>query len=291
MKRIFLLVMTNIVIMATIMILVHIFGFNSFISQNGINLMQLAGFSLVAGFTGAFISLAISKWMAKMSMKVKIISGNEGTTERWLVSVVETQAQKLGISTPEVGIFQADELNAFATGPTKNNALVAVSTGLLRAMPKAEVEAVLGHEMSHVANGDMVTSTLIMGVLNSFTIFLSRIISFAIDRALSGNNNNENHSPGMAYYISSIVLDIVFGILAGLVIAYHSRIREYKADKGGAELVNKQAMISALAILGKQSEATQMDKSLAAFGIRGGRLSLFATHPPIEKRIAALQNN
>ena len=249
---------------------------------------MLLGYALVIGFGGAFISLLISKPMAKWTSGVRIIEQPQNMDEAWIVETVRKFADKAQIGMPEVGIFEG-EPNAFATGAFKNSALVAVSTGLLRGMTRDEVEAVIGHEVAHIANGDMVTMTLIQGVMNTFVVFLSRVISYAIDSFLR-KGDEENSGPGIGYMISTIVLDILLGFAAAIVVAWFSRQREFRADAGAAQLMGrKQPMVNALARLGGMTPG-ELPKSMAAMGIAGGIGQLFSTHPPIEERIAALQN-
>jgi len=292
MTRIVLFVLTNLAIIVTLGITTNLLGINNYIEPHGINLNNLLVFAAIFGFGGAFISLMISKIIAKWSMRLKIINGNESPEAAWLIDVVKKYSRQMKIAMPEVAIYDSPVMNAFATGPSKNNALVAVSSGLLNGMRKDEIEAVIGHEISHIANGDMVTSTLLQGVLNTFVIFIARIIGFAIDKMFSNNENN-NESPGIAYMISVIVLEIFFGILASIVVAYHSRRREFAADRGGAKLASKQAMINALYRLSEQDAESALSGHLKAFGIFGGKnkfLKLLATHPPIKKRIEALES-
>jgi heat shock protein HtpX len=241
------------------------------------------------GFGGAFFSLAISKWMAKRTTGMQMITEPRSEGERWLVETVRRQAEKAGIKMPEVGIYDAPEINAFATGPSRNNALVAVSTGLLRAMDRDEAEAVLGHEVSHVANGDMVTMTLLQGVLNTFVIFLSRVVGRIIDGFLGGGRDG----PGFGYYIIVMVLDMVFGLFASMIAMWFSRHREFRADAGGANLAGRGKMIAALQRLAQNAAPTTLPSQIAAFGISGaiahGLQGLFRSHPPLEERIARLQ--
>ena len=287
MKRIVLFVLTNLAVMLVLMVTARILGVDRFLTANGLNMTALAGFSLVMGFGGAIISLLISKPMAKWTAGVQIIDQPRNADEAWIVDTVRRFADKAGIGMPEVGIFEG-EPNAFATGAFKNSALVAVSTGLLRNMTREEVEAVIGHEVAHIANGDMVTMTLVQGVMNTFVVFLSRVIGYAVDSFLR-KGDNESSGPGMGYYITTIVLDIVLGFLAAIIVAWFSRQREFRADAGAAELMGrKQPMINALARLGGLTPG-ELPKSMAAMGIAGGLGKLFSTHPPIEERIAALE--
>lgn len=290
MKRIFLFVMTNLAVMVVLGIVVSLTGANRFIGANGINLGTLMVFSLIIGFGGAFISLLMSKWIAKRSAGVRLIDQPQNVDEAWIVETVRKLSEKAGIGMPEVGIFEGAP-NAFATGAFKNSALVAVSTGLLQGMTREEVEAVIGHEVAHIANGDMVTMTLIQGVMNTFVVFLSRVIGYAVDSFLRKGDDRESSGPGIGYYVSTIVLDIVLGFAAAIVVAWFSRHREYRADAGAAKLMGrKQPMVNALARLGGMTPG-ELPKSMAAMGIAGGIGQLFSTHPPIEDRIAALQNS
>ncbi len=288
MKRILLFILTNVLVVTVLGIVASLLGVNRYLTANGLNLGALLGFALVMGFGGAIISLLISKPMAKWTSGVRVISQPQNADEAWIVETVRKLADKAQIGMPEVGIFDGDP-NAFATGAFKNSSLVAVSTGLLQGMTHEEIEAVLGHEIAHVANGDMVTMTLIQGVMNTFVVFLSRVIGYAVDSFLR-KGDDRNSGPGMGYYISTIVLDIVLGFAASMVVAWFSRQREFRADAGAAQLMGrKQPMVNALARLGGLHTA-ELPKSVAAFGIAGGIGQLFSTHPPIEARIAALQN-
>jgi heat shock protein HtpX len=270
-------------------VVASVLGVNRFLTSNGLDLTALLGFALIMGFGGAFISLLISKPVAKWSSGVQVIAQPNNADEKWLVDTVKKLADKSGIGMPEVGIFEGDP-NAFATGAFKNSALVAVSTGLLQNMTHEEIEAVLAHEVAHIANGDMVTMALIQGVMNTFVVFLSRVVGYAVDSFLR-KNDSENTGPGMGYWITTIVLDIVLGFAAAIVVAWFSRQREFRADAGAAQLMGrKQPMMNALARLGGLHTA-ELPKSMAAMGIAGGIGQLFSTHPPIEERIAALQNN
>jgi heat shock protein HtpX len=287
MKRILLFVLTNFAVMAVLLITTRILGVDRFLTANGLNLTALAGFSLVIGFGGAIISLLMSKWMAKRSTGARVINDAQTADEAWIVETVRRFADKAGIGMPEVAIFEGAP-NAFATGAFKNSALVAVSTGLLQSMTKEEVEAVIGHEVAHVANGDMVTMTLIQGVMNTFVVFLSRVIGYAVDSFLRKGDSN-NSGPGIGYMITTIVMDIVLGFLAAIIVAWFSRQREFRADAGAAGLMGrKQPMINALARLGGLTPG-ELPKTMQALGITGGLGKLFSTHPPIEERIAALQ--
>lgn len=288
MKRILLFVLTNVMVVAVLGVVASLLGVNRFLTANGLNLTALLGFALIMGFGGAIISLLISKPMAKWSAGVRIINEPQSPDEAWIVQTVRKFADKAGIGMPEVGIFEGDP-NAFATGAFKNSSLVAVSTGLLANMTREEVEAVIGHEVAHVANGDMVTMTLIQGVMNTFVVFLSRVIGYAVDGFLR-RNDERSSGPGIGYFLTTIVLDIVLGFAAAIVVAWFSRQREFRADAGAAQLMGrKQPMMNALARLGGLPPG-ELPKTVEAMGITGKLGSLFATHPPIEQRIAALQN-
>ena len=287
MKRIFLLILTNFAVMAVLLVTTRLLGVDRFLTANGLNMTALAGFSLAIGFGGAFISLGMSKWLAKMSTGARVITQPQNADEAWIVQTVERFANQANIGMPEVAIFEG-EPNAFATGAFKNSALVAVSTGLLRNMTREEVEAVIGHEVAHIANGDMVTMTLIQGVMNTFVVFLSRVIGYLVDSFLR-KGDNQSSGPGMGYYITTIVMDIVLGVLAAMIVAWFSRQREFRADAGAAQMMGrKQPMINALARLGSVT-AGELPKTMQAMGIAGGLGKWFSTHPPIEERIAALQ--
>ncbi|HSH89323.1 MAG TPA: protease HtpX [Ramlibacter sp.] len=286
MKRIFLFVLTNLAVVVVLGIVASLLGVNRYLTANGLNLGLLLGFAAIMGFGGAIISLLISKPVAKWSAGVKLIEQPQSADEAWIVETVRKFADKAGIGMPEVGVFEG-EPNAFATGAFKNNALVAVSTGLLQGMTREEVEAVIGHEVAHIANGDMVTMTLIQGVMNTFVVFLSRVVGYAVDSFLS--RGSDRSGPGIGYYITTIVLDILFGFIAAIIVAWFSRHREFRADAGSAHLLGrKQPMINALARLGGMVPG-ELPKSIQAFGITSGVGKLFSTHPPIEERIAALQ--
>jgi heat shock protein HtpX len=288
MKRIILFVLTNVLVVTVLGVVASLLGVNRYLSGSGLNLASLLGFALVMGFGGAIISLLISKPMAKWTSGVRIINQPQNSDEAWIVETVRRLADKAGIGMPEVGIFEGDP-NAFATGAFKNSALVAVSTGLLQGMTHEEIEAVIGHEIAHVANGDMVTMTLIQGVMNTFVVFLSRVIGYAVDSFLR-KGDDRSSGPGIGYMITTIVLDIVLGFAAAMVVAWFSRQREFRADSGSAQLLGRrQPMINALARLGGMQPG-ELPKSVAAFGIAGGIGQWFSTHPPIEERIAALQN-
>jgi heat shock protein HtpX len=288
MKRVLLFIVTNLAVMLVLGVVANLLGVNRFLSANGLNLGQLLVFALVFGFGGAIISLLMSKPIAKWSTGAAVINDSTDPTHRWIVGAVQRFAQKAGIGMPEVAIFEG-EPNAFATGAFRNSALVAVSTGLLRNMSRDEVEAVIGHEISHVANGDMVTMTLIQGVMNTFVVFLSRVIGYFVDKVVL---RNDRDGPGVGYYITTVVLDIALGVLAAIVVAAFSRHREYRADAGAAALMgSKQPMINALARLGGLDPG-QLPQSVATMGINSrpsGLMALFASHPPIEDRIRALQ--
>ncbi len=288
MKRILLFVVTNLAVMLVLGIAASLLGVNRYIGAGGLSLGKLLGFALIMGFGGAFISLLISKPVAKWSTGAQVINGSTDPTHRWIVGIVERFSQKAGIRMPEVAIYEG-EPNAFATGAFKNSSLVAVSTGLLQNMTRDEVEAVIAHEVSHVANGDMVTLTLIQGVMNTFVVFLSRVIGYFVDKVVL---RNEREGTGIGYFITTIVLDIVLGVLASVVVAAFSRHREYRADAGAAELMGKkQPMINALARLGGMDPGS-LPQSVQAMGITGkpsGLMALFSSHPPIEDRIRALQ--
>ena len=288
MKRIMLFIMTNIAIMAVLSITLRLLGVDSILAENGsdLNIQALVILSGVIGFGGSIISLLISKWMAKRMTGTVVITNPRTNMEKWLMSTVEKQAKIVGIKMPEVGIFPSPAMNAFATGASKNNALMAVSQGLLDNMAQGEIEAVVGHEMSHIANGDMVTMALIQGVVNTFVVFLSRVIGHIVDRVIL--KNNQGH--GIGYFVSVLVAQVVLSILASTIVMYFSRKREFIADTGGADLAGHQNMIGALKRLG-QVEPEALPEQMAAFGIndKGGIMSLFSSHPPIEDRIVALE--
>lgn len=291
MMRILLFLATNAAVLVLISIVFQVFGFEGILAENGVdlNLQALLVLSAVIGFGGSFISLAISKFMAKRAMGVQIIGQPGNRTEQWLLDTVRRQAGEAGIGMPEVGIFPANEPNAFATGMRRNNALVAVSAGLLRTMNADEVEAVLAHEVSHVANGDMVTMGLLQGVVNTFVIFLSRVVGHVVDRVVFKTERGY----GPAYFITSIVAQILLSILASAIVMWFSRRREFRADAGGAALSSRQKMANALRALQRQSEPQDLPGEFAAFGISGGMGAglrrLFLSHPPLEERIAALE--
>ena len=288
--RILLFLITNIAVLVLISLIFQFFGLESMLHQNGINLNleSLLISSAIFGMSGSFISLLISKWMAKRSMGVHVIEQPANATEDWLVQSVARMAQQAGIGMPEVGIFDSPDPNAFATGFSRNSALVAVSTGLMRSMSADEVEAVLGHEISHVANGDMVTMGLLQGVVNTFVIFFARLIGFFVDRVLL---RNERDNVGIGFFIAQMVAQIVLSILASMVVMWFSRHREFRADAGGAALAGRQKMIGALQALQRAHDPAPLPGEMAAFGISGGGMSrLFMSHPPLEERIAALQS-
>ena len=289
MKRIVLFVMTNLAVMLVLGVTASLLGVNRFLTSNGLDLGMLLGFSLLMGFGGAIISLLMSKPIAKWSTGATVIVQASNADEAWLLQTVSGFATTAGIGMPEVAIYEG-EPNAFATGAFKNSALVAVSTGLLRGMTREEVEAVLGHEVAHIANGDMVTMTLIQGVMNTFVVFISRVVGYFVDAALR-RNDTQSAGPGMGYYITTIVMDILLGFVAAIIVARFSRQREFRADAGAASLMGrKQPMINALQRLGGMQAGT-IPKTMAAMGIAGGLGSLFATHPPLEERIERLRNS
>lgn len=285
MKRIFLFILTNLAVMAVITIIASILG----ISGNPNNLMGLLAFSALVGFSGSIISLMMSKWVAKKSTGAQVIEQPANEMEAWLLNTVHNQAMQLGLKTPEVAIYDAPEPNAFATGPSKNNSLVAVSTGLMHSMTRDEVEAVLAHEVAHVANGDMVTMTLIQGVVNTFVYFLASVVANIVSSALSSNNEEEGEGYGsMAYFAIQMVLQLVFGFLASFIVMWFSRKREYRADAGAAQLVGAPKMMAALERL--KGGGTSLPPEMNAMGISGGEKdSLLSTHPTLDNRIAALQ--
>jgi len=293
MKRIFLFLATNLAIIVVLGITLQLLGVERILDEQGVGLdmRSLLIFAAVFGFGGSFISLAISKWMAKRTTAAKVIDQPANETERWLVATVKRQAQRAGIGMPEVAIFPSPAPNAFATGMSRNNALVAVSSGLLHSMDKDEVEAVLGHEISHVANGDMVTLTLIQGVVNTFVIFFSRVIGHTVDRVVF--KTERGHGP--AFWITTIIAEIVLGILASVIVMWFSRQREFRADAGGASLAGRQKMIAALERLKQGVAPAVLPDQLAAFGIAGGIGNgikrLFMSHPPLDERIEALRRS
>jgi heat shock protein HtpX len=292
-KRISLFVVTNLAILVAINVVLSLLSaFGVFDASKAFGSYgPLLLISAVVGFSGSLLSLFISKWMAKWSTGAKVIDTPRNETERWLVDTVARHANRVGIKMPEVAMYEAPEMNAFATGRSKNNSLVAVSSGLLTQMRRDEVDAVLGHEIAHVANGDMVTLTLIQGVLNTFVFFFSRIIGNLVDSALRSRDDEESRGPGIGYWVATFFAEIVLGILAMLVVQWFSRRREFRADEGGASLAGRDKMIRALRRL-SQGEGSNLPDSMAAFGIspkRTGMLALFSSHPPIEERIARLE--
>lgn len=289
MKRIVLFLATNLAVVLVMSVVLSLLGVNRYLTGTGLDLGTLMIYSVVVGFTGAIFSLLISKQMAKWSTGARVIDAPSSSTELWLVDTVKRLSDRAGIAMPEVAVYDG-EPNAFATGAFKNSALVAVSTGLLQSMTKDEVEAVLGHEIAHVANGDMVTLTLIQGVVNTFVVFLARVVGYMIDKTVFRSNDDR---PGFGYMVTVFVCEIVFGILASIIVAWFSRYREFRADAGSAKLLGSpQPMVKALARLGGLETPEHMPQAFRAFGINGGKsdlLALFSSHPPIEKRIAALR--
>lgn len=290
MKRILLFLATNMAIVLVLSVTMRVLGVEPYLNAQGLNLGSLLIFAAVMGFGGSFISLAISKWMAKKSMGVQVIESPSSATEQWLVETVRRYAAEAGIGMPEVGIFDSPEVNAFATGMSKNNALVAVSSGLLHQMTRSEAEAVIGHEVAHIANGDMVTLALIQGVVNTFVMFLSRVIGYVVDKVIFKTENGT----GPAFFVSMIVAELVLGILASIIVMWFSRQREFRADTGGARLAGRHNMIAALERLSSLHPAPLPDR-MAAFGIAGGGASglkrLFLTHPLLNERIQALRES
>jgi len=294
MKRILLLVLTNLAVVVLLLVTASLLGVDRFLTAQGLDLGSLLVFSAIIGFGGAFVSLAMSKWVAKRSTGAQVIDQPRNQAEAWLLETVANQARTAGIAVPEVAIYDAPEPNAFATGPSRNNALVAVSTGLLHGMTPDEVEAVLAHEVSHVANGDMVTLTLIQGVVNTFVIAIAKVAGYLVDRALSSGSDEEYQGPGLAYYVTSIAAELLLGILASAVVLWFSRQREFRADAGGARLAGRGKMIAALERLrALQDQPSHLPSQMAAFGINGGVAEglkrLFLSHPPLDERIAALR--
>lgn len=293
MKRILLFLATNVAILIVLSIAMQLLGIESLLAEQGtqLDLRALLIFSAVIGFAGSFISLAISKWSAKRLTGAQVIEAPRNATESWLLNTVQRQSQQAGIGTPDVAVYDSPEINAFATGARRNSALVAVSTGLLGQLSKDEAEAVLAHEVSHVANGDMVTLALIQGVVNTFVVFLSRVIGFFVDRLIF--RTERGYGPG--FFIASIVSQIVLGILASTIVMWFSRKREFSADAGGAKLAGRENMIGALERLQRLHQPSQLPESMQAFGISAGRASgfkrLFMSHPPLEERIAALRES
>ncbi|MHC1480433.1 protease HtpX [Frateuria aurantia] len=295
MLRIALFLITNIAVMLLLGIVCRLFGIDQWAAARGYGGMgNLLAFAAVIGMGGSFISLAMSKTMAKMSTGAQVLGQPRNADEQWLLSVVHQHAQRAGIGMPEVAIYEAPDMNAFATGASRNHAMVAVSTGLLRGMDREQISAVLGHEIGHVANGDMVTLTLIQGVVNTFVIFLARIVGRFVDSWLSGNRNDERDSGGgLGYFIIVMVLELVFGLFASMIVAAFSRWREFRADAAGGQLAGKAAMISALQRLQAGHGDSSLPKTIAAFGIAGplsqGLQRLFMSHPPLDERIARLR--
>ncbi|MBM3203892.1 protease HtpX [Candidatus Woesearchaeota archaeon] len=289
--RIVLFLLTNAAVLLVISIIFHWLGLSRLLYQQGMHLNSLLMMSALIGMSGSFISLLMSKWMAKQSMGVFVIGQPSDDLERWLVDTVRRQASQVGIGMPEVGIFDSPEPNAFATGMSKNSALVAVSTGLLHQMDRGEVEAVLGHEISHVANGDMVTMGLLQGVVNTFVYFFATIAGHLVDRVVFRSSDNERGGYGPAYYITEMVAQVLLSILATMIVMAFSRWREFRADQGGARLSGRSNMIAALRALQRSHEPAPLPGRLAAFGIQGGAgwMKLFMSHPPLEERIAALE--
>jgi len=288
MKRVFLFLATNFAIVLVLSVTMRLLGVEPYLNAQGLNLGSLLIFAAVMGMGGSFISLAISKWTAKRSVGAEVIETPRNEGERWLVETVRRQAQQAGIGMPEVAIYNSPDVNAFATGMNKNNALVAVSTGLLQSMTREEAEAVLGHEVSHVANGDMVTLALIQGVVNTFVMFLSRVIGYLVDKIVFKTERGQ----GPAFFVTMIIAEMVLGILASIIVMWFSRQREFRADRGGANLAGRQKMINALQRL-QQAHPEPLPEKMAAFGISGhnggGLKRLFMTHPPLEERIAVLK--
>jgi heat shock protein HtpX len=291
MKRIFYFLVTNLAIVFVLSITMLLLGVEPFLNANGLNLNSLLIFAAVMGFGGAFISLAISKWSAKQMSGAVTIDNPKTPDEIWLMNIVKNQSQAVGIQMPEVAIFNSPVVNAFATGMSRNSSLVAVSSGLLEMMTKDEAEAVIGHEISHIANGDMVTLTLIQGVVNTFVLFFSRVIGYTVDKVIF----KTREGTGPAFFITMIISELLLGVLASIVVMWFSRQREYRADIGGGQLAGKQKMIAALKRLKAQYESSALPKSIAALGISGeqgmGLKELFSTHPSLDDRIARLQQN
>lgn len=291
MKRIFLFILTNLAVVAVISVTLRLLGVDRWVTATGgINFNALLVMSAVIGFSGSIISLLMSKWSAKMSVGAQVIENPVDPTERWLVETVRRQAAAAGIGMPEVAIYDAPDVNAFATGWNRNAALVAVSTGLLYNMSRDEIEAVLAHEISHVANGDMVTLALIQGVVNTFVVFLSKLFGYFVDRVLL--KNDEREGPGIGAFVAEIVAQLVLGVLASIIVMWFSRQREFRADAGGASLAGREKMIAALQRLKMNHEQAVLPEQMAAFGISGGKglAGLFMTHPPLDERIEALRS-
>jgi heat shock protein HtpX len=290
MKRVFLFLATNIAILVVLSVVLNLIGFEGYLTDQGLDLTQLLVFCAVFGMGGSFVSLAMSKWMAKRMVGAQLVSEPRSAGEQWLVETVRQQAQAAGIGMPEVAVFDSPQPNAFATGARRDSALVAVSTGLLRHMDRNQVEAVLAHEVSHVANGDMVTLALIQGVVNTFVLFLARVVGYAVDRAFF--RTEDGVGPG--YFITMIVAQILFGILASIIVMWFSRQREFRADAGGAHLAGRPNMIAALEALKVGRSEAELPEQIAAFGITDGRkrfARLFMSHPPLDERIAALKQH
>ncbi|MBT8134720.1 MAG: protease HtpX [Gammaproteobacteria bacterium] len=291
MKRIALFLLTNLAVLVVLSIVLSLLGIDSVLAENGVDLdlQALLIFSAVIGMTGSFISLAMSKWSAKRMTGAQVITQPENKTQQWLLSTVERQAMQAGIGMPEVAIYPSSDVNAFATGMSRNNALVAVSSGLIENMKMDEAEAVLAHEVSHVANGDMVTLALIQGVVNTFVIFASRVVGHIVDRVILKNERGH----GIGFFISSMIAQVVFGILASTIVMYFSRVREFKADAGAAKLAGSEKMVAALQRLQMIHQPSRLPEQMAAFGINGGLgdgiKKLFMSHPPLQERIAALR--
>ncbi|MCC7546208.1 MAG: protease HtpX [Burkholderiales bacterium] len=290
MKRVFLFLMTNLAVVVVLSITASLLGVNRFLTENGLNFGALLVFAALFGFGGSFISLLMSKWIAKRSTGAHVITQPSNAVEQWLIETVRRQAQQAKIGMPEVAIYDAPEINAFATGANRNNALVAVSTGLLNNMSREEAEAVLAHEVSHVANGDMVTLTLIQGVVNTFVIFIARVVGYFVDRVLLKNENGH----GVGFYVTTIVAEIALGILASIIVMWFSRQREFRADAGGARLASRDKMIAALQRLKANYEPSTLPDATKAFGISGvsksGLARLFMSHPPLDERIGVLRS-
>ena len=287
-KRIVLFLLTNLAIVFLLNVTLRLFGVDRIFDQNGINYTGLLILSLVIGFGGSFISLAMSKWSAKWMTKARVISQPANEMERWLLETVAAQSKRAYIGMPEVAIYDAPEINAFATGMNKNASLVAVSTGLLEKMTRDEIEAVLGHEVAHIANGDMITLALIQGVVNTFVVFLARVIGYVVDSAI----NKGRRGPGIGYWVTTIVAEIVLGILASTIVMWFSRQREFRADEGGAFLAGRDKMVMALKKLQSAYEPSSLPKQMQAFGVSGNTSisRLFMSHPPLSERIEALEN-
>ncbi|MEO8419055.1 MAG: protease HtpX [Methylophilaceae bacterium] len=291
MKRILYFLATNLAIVIVLSVTMRVLGVQPYLTEAGLDLGNLLIFAAIMGFGGAFISLAISRWTAKRMSGAVVIETPRTQTEIWLMETVRRQAQTVGIKMPEVAVFHSPEVNAFATGMTKNSSLVAVSAGLLNTMSKDEAEAVLAHEMSHIANGDMVTLTLIQGVINTFVMFLSRVIGYLVDKVVFKTERGQ----GPAFFVTMIIAELVLGVLASIIVMWFSRQREFRADAGGAKLADREKMIAALERLQAQRQPTALPKQMAAFGISGdgaaGLRRLFASHPGLDERIAALRNS